>query len=395
MVRPIPGQIGITNNNSLKTGLTCQKGVFLWGKLAHNKAMKPFDPFLIPQENLPEIIYHYCSAASFYGIVQSRSIWLSSSLDMNDLSETKFLKHQIVQYIRKIKHAIMAEESSLRPSSRLFSSDFDRPEQSLKEKLTFLQERLGLQTLSDLLDSLVAQALEPIFPEDVPYIASFSREKDLLSQWVKYGHGGTGICIGFDTRRLMQLIQKANTSHNPCLSEFPLFSLHPISYDPKACDEYIQSEFERLLQNVCEWTELILKTRRISYIRQEDLDESMMIQLNAFVDDFSILSLRRAGLFKHEGFEEEAEYRLMTIDPLLFDQHILQARTLPVECHYINDKIRTHITLDLSGQWDKGLIKSVATGPAYKGNLIDIEYFVRTQIHPDAQFFQSSIPFRL
>ncbi|MCF0260666.1 MAG: DUF2971 domain-containing protein [Erysipelotrichaceae bacterium] len=348
-----------------------------------------------PRDCPPEI-YHYCSVASFFGIVSSRSIWLSNSMDMNDLSEMKYLKGQVTGFVRRLGRWLsVPQNSAVYQTYAQFFDEVTPYSAQIQSQLLFLQEKLGTSIVHNILEAVIAQIEQPVYYEDVPFIACFSSEKDLLSQWVKYAHSGTGICIGFDTGKLMQLLDKTNAAYSIGSLELPPFSLNPICYDPAQCAAYVQKEFAEFMQNVFLWTDEVLNARNISCLPPEMMNGPLQAQLKAYVDDFSILVLRKAGLFKHYGFAEEAEYRLMTTDPLLFDQHFLQQRTLPIECHYINDKIRTHITLDLKDLWEEGLITSVTIGPAYKGSTVDLEYFIRTRLSEKTRIYYSSIPFRL
>jgi hypothetical protein len=116
----------------------------------------------------PEVLYHYTSADGLLGIIQSRQIWPTNALYLNDTSE--------------LSHAtkILAEELEamplrLKPNAGTFSMTI------------------------------------PVYSKDLPldhFISSFCEDKDLLSQWRRcvgrrlccgflFGHT---LCDGFETR---------------------------------------------------------------------------------------------------------------------------------------------------------------------------------------------------
>ena len=41
--------------------------------------------------NPPKYLYHYCDVNTFFNIVSSKEIWLSSIFEMNDLLETHWI----------------------------------------------------------------------------------------------------------------------------------------------------------------------------------------------------------------------------------------------------------------------------------------------------------------
>src|ERR1022692_3736988 len=115
-----------------------------------------------------EILYHYCSTASFHAIVQSHSLWLSSLSLSNDTMEGKLVASTIAR---------LAERESL-------DQDHVR---SLQHGIRFIEENIdGLGFC-------------------------LSEEGDLLSQWRGYAENATGVAIGFSTEYL-NLLTAANTS---------------------------------------------------------------------------------------------------------------------------------------------------------------------------------------
>ena len=59
----------------------------------------------------PEVIYHYCDANGFVGIVQNKALWLSDAYYMND-----YLEHRLIidKAIGHIENAIAGRTRVLR-----------------------------------------------------------------------------------------------------------------------------------------------------------------------------------------------------------------------------------------------------------------------------------------
>jgi len=108
-----------------------------------------------PTQAHPEIIYHYCSAASFLKIVESKSIRLSSIYYMNDAMEGFWLRQLAVEHIQGL-------------------ADLDDVMRGHLEKVIGDQSR------------------------DSTFCACFSEDEDSLSQWQAYADDGRGFAIGFD-----------------------------------------------------------------------------------------------------------------------------------------------------------------------------------------------------
>ena len=117
------------------------------------------------------LLYHYTSIEGFLGIISSKNLWASHCQYLNDASE--------------YKHALnFAEEIS----SNIFMND------DYNAGFGFIL-RKSISSLKE--DSEI-------------FIASFSEEFDLLSQWRGYCPPNDGICIGFDKEIIKEFCTKNN-----------------------------------------------------------------------------------------------------------------------------------------------------------------------------------------
>jgi hypothetical protein len=106
-----------------------------------------------------ELIYHYCPPSSFVEIVRSRTIWLSASYALNDISERSW-------------------------GYSIFGKVTDR-----------LRETVGAE--------FVDQITRPVavgYLHGMQMIGCFSLDGDMLSQWRAYAQDGEGFAIGFSPK---------------------------------------------------------------------------------------------------------------------------------------------------------------------------------------------------
>ena len=140
----------------------------------------------------PEILYHYCDANGFHGILKSKTLWMSDACFMNDSEELRLILDKAVEQLE----ALAAQEPKEPTRSRFC------------EKL-----KKSLRDLS-LLDS------SPLHP----YVCCFSLSPHLSNQWKEYAGDGTGFAIGFSGCEI----------DNRCFSCMPkkLMTWHRVEYDP-------------------------------------------------------------------------------------------------------------------------------------------------------------------
>lgn len=112
------------------------------------------------------LIYHYTSPAGLLGILETRSIWLSDTQFLNDLSEVRYAAELVCKQLEDVDQELM--------------------------------ERIERNYLGDDLNL-------PL--ETFPYVASFCKSDDLLSMWRSYG--ADGVSIGFDRACLDRLLSNS------------------------------------------------------------------------------------------------------------------------------------------------------------------------------------------
>lgn len=137
-------------------------------------APNPADSFILRYLYRPEpgaILYHYCSMEAFEAIIRTGKIRMSDINMMNDFSEMRW------------GYSVFEEAASQILKTR-------EQDESLPDREFF-----------DAIDAHLAPTQLVLHP----LIASFSKNRDVLSQWRGYAADGTGVCIGFDAEKLTQI----------------------------------------------------------------------------------------------------------------------------------------------------------------------------------------------
>jgi hypothetical protein len=122
-----------------------------------------------------ESFFHYCSAAAFWGIVTSQTLWLSSVWALNDGEE--------LWWARKATGLVLGNHATK------FPAEFRE---------------------------FILSSLASPDPHVLPLVTSFSRNGDLLSQWRAYAEDGTGFAIKFNPNVLRKMpVHMTSISYRP------------------------------------------------------------------------------------------------------------------------------------------------------------------------------------
>ena len=165
---------------------------------------------------VPPTLYHYTNVAGLHGMLSSFMLWLSDAALMNDPLEGTWVHHRA-----KIIAAEVLGESSF-----------------ALQVMNEIETQLAAPDLWD--KSLRNDDSDPrhwaaLFDAARPaFIASFTEEGDLLSQWRGYGARGRGVAIGFDLNKL-----------DPCVIQSPFGEVRPtvikVEYDTERQDNEVKS----------------------------------------------------------------------------------------------------------------------------------------------------------
>lgn len=254
----------------------------------------------------PELFYHYCSVGAMQAILESRRILLTSFYYMNDYMECRWLD-------QLIRNAPLESQVALRNG--------------------------------------FAQAFWAVYNIRQAYLACFSEESDLLSQWRAYADDGQGVSIGFnlDHFGIERALPHTNVSANSGMG------LHNVIYDPKE---------QRAIVDFL--------------VREAIASESRISPQNAGCELANAFK-RIATIVKNPAFQEEREWRLICL-PLIFyddDRGILPlGAPSPVKHISKPDALYPYLEFDFSTS-TREVIHEIVLGPRNRTDINDMFIFLR------------------
>lgn len=130
------------------------------------------DRFYEPSQD--EILYHYCDAASFRGIIESKTIWASAFYALNDPAERKWGYEVFLQS---------------------------------KERLKTIADSKFLRIVTDIVKRANSSSML--------MVCSLSLHPDHSKQWQRYGAAGRGFAIGFSANELRMPAKPLRILYDP------------------------------------------------------------------------------------------------------------------------------------------------------------------------------------
>jgi len=288
-----------------------------------------------------KIVYHYTSLEGLLGIVNSRKIWATDILYLNDASEFKYSKDMLYEEIKK-----------LQKRDQRFK---------LAEELDASLGYFFYKTLED--------NIEKLFPSEHFgfYVCSFSEEKDLLSQWRGYGQNRIGCSIGFSLDRLKENFKQASFTISQCI------------YDK----EEQRDSINKLLKKI---SDKFISEIGDSTDKKDAWDMKSRHLAVEFISEF----IKLAPAFKHPQFKEEKEWRIISSLQMPNATKLLRFR--PGKTMII-----PYVEFFLPVEDDKLIIDEIVIGPTID-NLLSIsalKLLLESKSAICRKIISSTIPYRL
>jgi hypothetical protein len=195
------------------------------------------------------LLYHYTSAHGFLGILHEGSIWASSAYHLND---AKDFRYAVTFILDRLRYRLDKERG---PWNKEYG--------------------------------VIEQELLTVTEDIQAYVASFSEDGDLLSQWLTYSGSGNGYAIGLSASHFSLAKQKG-------------FMLVPCIYGEEEKIEFADAIVDVLCLQIQNGES------------PEDRTESRQA-------DFRKALVAMAAI-KHAGFQREAEWRLVKALGVGWDQ---------------------------------------------------------------------------
>ncbi len=281
--------------------------------------------------DMPSRVYHYCSVETFFKMISTSSIRLSNIAKSNDSEELIYIKPFLCQVVKQMTLIY----------NNMLPKDY----------------RIAENTIDYFIDESFNELSKSY------YVACFSQERSLLSQWARYGENAMGISIGFNTDEFVRLQ----------VSPYTGFVFGKIVYDTSQIGQVLENIFKKEIEP--------------SWINGNDsYNQSLVINcISSIVSTMSYYS----ALYKNPFFLEEREWRLIynpfgrirkikdsyrfldRINDINQDNVIVQGfKRKSIESEYRNHDICSYVDLDFS-LIKQSLIKEIIIGPASKLDIYD------------------------
>jgi hypothetical protein len=222
----------------------------------------------------PDIIYHYTSQDGLVKILNTKVLWASHILYLNDHKE---FQHAFELTKEKLEGALSNCKSTVR--------------------------RATLKRCHEELDH---------FETCAAFVASFSEDGDLLSQWRGYGGDGNGFAIGFDRFILDELAWSTGWRLGPCI------------YSPNMQSRKLSSLIASTIGPKFEGHPSYVNAEGVTTIFVQTPDSRLAGELSHL-----------SPLLKHPAFSQEREWRLTLPENFPIEIHHRPGRSMLIPyCHF-------------------------------------------------------------
>jgi hypothetical protein len=249
-------------------------------------------------------LFHYTTPAGLLGILKSQKIWATEASYLNDAKELHYGLNLAIEELKSI---------------------------STKEECKFII-------------SLIQETIDEIkLPNEETYIACFSEDGDLLSQWKGYAGFGLGFSIELDSQELLRTKRKG---------EYFSIAINKVIYNQEKQRSIIREETLHFISKAKELISLHPE-------KSEDISGQAASALAYFITNKSIF-------FKSPAFSEEREWRAIRINPNEDGLDLINHRQ-EIKFRASNDSIIPYLELDIGPSAQKTSwvlpIKRIISGP--------------------------------
>ena len=234
------------------------------GTSSNLMAKKLWDEWDARHQDPPAILYHYTAADGLLGMLQSHQIWATNVRFMNDRSELDY---------------------GINLVGRVFEEDQFVSKLPQQDRPAFAKKKAAIRSM-----------LDDVEKRTTHFAISFCEKANLLSQWRGYGQSGSGFALGLQTNRLREFIAEPRPNVRP--EEFVAVILRRVIYDKHAQEHFVRS-----------WIRAIAKS--IRFDRRVKLPTQTQFPYTVLDTVLNRLLYECLVCFKHPGFHEEEEWRLI------------------------------------------------------------------------------------
>jgi len=294
------------------------------------------DVLVDKQNGMPDVVWHYTPYETLLKILESKSLWATHVSCLNDASEVRHLFDLLFE--------------------QLHGREVDPQSSPLFEYL----KSLGGKDYGG---------------SSEWFVTSFCTESDALNLWRAYAGADGGVAIGFETKEVVGRAWKDESRGGH--QGFPETYVLPVAYRAAKKNDLVQK--------------LLSETERLFKAGLEGQDHKTWAEefWTAWEDQIAAI----APLVKHEAFESEKEWRLIT------KPHASQQNSLKFLAR--RTTITRHLPLQLRpiADADPAMlpIVEIKIGPGEHQKLtkVNVKELLRSKGYIDVRVTRSKIPFRL
>lgn len=266
----------------------------------------------IKSQSINRPVYHYTSQTGLLGIISKKSIWATAINYLNDTLEFEYAMKLIKEELKWL-------------SKQIKNGEFGNVEEEIN--------------CFKMIHSLFEFSISQQFIKDNFYIfvASFSENGDLLSQWRAYCPENSGFNLGFDLNLVKDVVNKQGFIVSKCL------------YDPeeqKAAIKYLLREWGLLYFDNMELFSVFAKKGDI-----KGLTSAVMKVASKLIEAVAHL----CPLLKEPSFVEEKEWRIVS--------HPISVEHPQVKFREGNSMLVPYFNLHLAQDTEGLSLESITIGP--------------------------------
>lgn len=256
--------------------------------------LRHFGDYQITNISNIETIYQYCSINTFHSMIKNKEIWASHYDAMNDTQEMVWIEKYIESFYDKNK---------------------DIKIHSAFPKEEFIKLYSPYRYLA--------------------FLSCFSSDRDMLSQWRGYANQGTGFAVGFNTKKIQDIIETLSTQNK----QIALFKLGKVIYDANLQEGLVRTE----LKYVTEGNHGDIQSRLSSL----------------------------APFYKNPAFEEEKETRIV-VSVKKDTSTLSQLKGVSIESRTASNSITTYLPIKFPIE----AITHITLGPQNTTDIFQLETFL-------------------
>jgi hypothetical protein len=244
-------------------------------------------------------LYHYTNGQGLYGILKEQCLRATHYKFLNDSSEFQLFKDVLEKILYPSRLRFYTKEYIENPTSKAILDSVCGPQAAAKN---------GVEEFLKII-------YEKLAPEI--YIASFcakhqdchANDHGLLSQWRGYGENG-GYAIVFNTSGLDEMLKTESATF-----QYDFLHLADVIYSDEESNEKLNKELtEDVCQNIAKFQIEVIK---------RSIERNLDFPDNELAAKALIPIYQLSCCYKHRGFKEENEIRIVVIQlPLKVDNHL-------------------------------------------------------------------------